>query len=268
MIVVKIGGSIVAGLHPSAVDDIREAAASGGAVIVHGGGRDVTSVCEQMGIEPRFVTSPGGIRSRYTDGRTVEVFAMVMAGRISTEIVRMLQAAGVNAVGLSGVDGRTIEAERKSRLVIVNEKGRKQAIDGGYTGRIRSVNAGLIGSLLGAGMVPVVSPVAIGADSELLNVDGDRAAAHVAGACGADRVVFITDVDGLLDESGALVESLTRAGAEKARAKAGPGMEKKLLAAGEALGMGVGEALIANGSRQSPISSAIAHDRCTVISGD
>lgn len=268
MIVVKIGGSIVSGLHPSAVDDIREVAAAEGAIIVHGGGKDVTSVCEQMGVEPRFVTSPGGIRSRYTDERTVEIFAMVMAGRISTGIVRMLQAAGVNAVGLSGVDGRTIEAERKARLVIVNERGRKQAIDGGYTGKIRSVNAGLLGSLLEAGMVPVVSPVAIGADNELLNVDGDRAAAYVAGASGADRVLFITDVDGLLDESGRLVASLTRGGAEKARAKAGPGMEKKLLAAGEALGMGVGEALIASGSRQNPISSAIAHDGCTVISGD
>ncbi len=268
MIVVKIGGSVVAGLHPSAVDDIREVAASEGAIVVHGGGKDVTSVCEQMGVEPRFVTSPGGIRSRYTDGRTVEIFAMVMAGRVRTGIVRMLQAAGVNAVGLSGIDGRTIEAERKARLVIVNERGRRQAIDGGYTGRIRSVNAGLLGSLLGAGMVPVVSPVAIGADNELLNVDGDRAAAYVAGATGASRVLFVTDVDGLLDGSGALVESLTRGGAERARASAGPGMEKKLLAAGEALGMGVGEALIANGSRQSPISSAIAHDRCTVIRGD
>ena len=270
MIVVKIGGSIVGGMHPSAMDDVGRIAAAeeGGAIIVHGGGKDVTAMCERLGVEPRFVTSPGGIRSRYTDAQTAEIFAMVMAGRVRTDIVRRLQGAGVNAVGLSGVDGRTIEAERKARLVIVNEKGRKQAIDGGYTGKIRAVNAALLGSLLGAGMVPVVSPVAIGTSGELLNVDGDRAAAYVAGAAGAGRVVFITDVDGLLDEGGALVPSLTRSGAEKARAKAGAGMEKKLLAAGEALSMGVGEAVIASGRRQSPITRAIAHEQCTVISGD
>ena len=120
------------------------------------------------------------------------------------------------------------------------------------------------------GIVPVVSPVAIGTGGggEILNVDGDRAAAHVAGAAGAGRVLFITDVDGLLDGSGALVESLTKDGAEKARAGAGPGMEKKLLAAGEALAMGVGEAIIASGRRKNPISAAIAHDGCTVIRND
>lgn len=268
MIVIKIGGSVVAdGMHPSIVGDIKKAAAAEGAIIVHGGGKDVTRVCEQLGIRPRFVTSPGGIRSRYTDKETMEVFAMVMAGRISTGIVSMLQAGGINAAGLSGADGRTIEADRKSRLVIVNEKGRKQAIDGGYTGKIRSVNAALLKSLLAAGIVPVVSPVAIGTGGggELLNVDGDRAAAHVAGAAGADRVLFITDVDGLLGPDGGLVASLTREGAEKERARAGPGMEKKLLAAGEALAMGVGEALIASGKRQDPISAAVAHERCTVI---
>jgi len=272
MIVVKIGGSVVAGgMHPSIVDDIKRAATEdGGVIVVHGGGKDVTQVCEQLGIRPRFVTSPGGIRSRYTDRETMEVFAMVMAGRISTRIVCMLQAAGINAAGLSGADGRTIEAERKARLIIVNEKGRKQAIEGGYTGRIRSVNAALLRALLGAGIVPVVSPVAIGTGGggEILNVDGDRAAAHVAGAAGAGRVLFITDVDGLLDGSGALVESLTKEGAEKARAGAGPGMEKKLLAAGEALAMGVGEAIIASGRRKNPISAAIAHDGCTVIRND
>ena len=270
MIVVKIGGSVVAdGMHPSIVGDIKKAADAGGAIVVHGGGKDVTRVCEQLGIRPRFVTSPGGIRSRYTDKETMGVFAMVMAGKISTGIVSMLQAGGINAAGLSGADGRTIEAERKSRLVIVNERGRKQAIDGGYTGKIRSVNAALLKSLLDAGIVPVVSPVAIGTEGgELLNVDGDRAAAHVAGAAGADRVLFITDVDGLLGPDGGLVASLTREGAEKARAQAGPGMEKKLLAAGEALSMGVGEALIASGKRQDPISAAVAHERCTVITND
>lgn len=264
MIAIKIGGSVVGGLHPTAVADIARAARGGGAIIVHGGGKEVTRVCGQLGKEARFVTSPGGIRSRYTDRETAEIFTMVMCGRISKSIVAMLQAAGVNAVGLSGVDGRLIEAERKRRLLVVNERGRRQAIEGGYTGRITRVNAGLLSALVGQGMVPVVSPVAIGAEAEFLNVDGDRAAAHVAGAAGADRVLFVTDVDGLMLD-GRLVRELDLQGARDARPRAGPGMEKKLLAAAEAIEMGVGEALIASGARENPISSALAHDRCTVI---
>ena len=176
----------------------------------------------------------------------------------------MLQAGGINAIGLSGVDGRMIEAERKKRLLIVNEKGRRQAIDGGYTGKIRKVNSGLIRSLLEAGLTPVISPIAISEESEFLNVDGDRAAAYVAGGIKSDSILFITDVDGLLMDD-KLVESISLDGAKGIRPKVGPGMEKKILAATEALDMGVREALIANGMRENPITSAISHENCTVI---
>ncbi len=271
MITVKIGGSIVDGLHRTAVADIAGAAGpgGGGVAIVHGGGGEVTRVCSQLGKEPKFVTSPGGIRSRYTDAETAEIFAMVMAGRVNTGIVRMLQEGGVNAAGLSGVDGGTIRARRKGRLVIVNERGRRQAVEGGYTGSITSVDAGLLGALLERGVTPVVSPIAMGEERhELLNVDGDRAAARVAAALGASSVLFVTDVDGLLDGSGRLVPELDgAAGAREAMSRAGPGMEKKLLAAAEALEGGVGEALIASGARENPVSAAVAHDGCTVIRG-
>jgi len=264
MITIKIGGSVVDDLHPSTIPDIKKISEKEGLIIVHGGGKEVTKVCKQLGKEPKFVTSPSGIKSRYTDKETVEIFTMVMSGRVNKTIVRMLQQNGINAVGLSGIDGKIIEAERKKKLIIVNEKGRKQAIDGGYTGKISNVNDSLIKSLLDQGITPVISPIALSEESEFLNVDGDRAAAYVAGKTQCDKVLFITNVDGLLMED-KLVETLTLAEAKEIRPKIGPGMEKKILAATEALDMGVKEAIIANGQRENPISSAIAHDNCTVI---
>lgn len=264
MITIKIGGSVVDELHESAVADIGAAARREGAVLVHGGGKEVTRVSAQLGKEPEFVTSPGGIRSRYTDRETAEIFTMVMSGRVNKGIVMMLQRGGINAIGLSGVDARMMRADRKKRLLIVNEKGRKQAIDGGYTGKITGVDGDLIRLLLDRGMVPVISPIAMGEEYDFLNVDGDRAAAHVAGSVGADRILFVTNVDGLLMD-GRLVAGLTLAEAREIRPRVGPGMEKKILAAAEALEMGVPTALIGSGRRENPISAAIAQDSCTVI---
>ena len=264
MITIKIGGSVVDNLHPSTILDIKKVAETEGVILVHGGGKEVTKVCEQLGKEPKFVTSPSGIKSRYTDKETAEIFTMVMAGRINKTIVQMLQKHGINAIGLSGVDAKVIEAERKKKLLIVNEKGRKQAIDGGYTGKIRNINSELIKSLMDQGLTPVISPIAISEEADFLNVDGDRAAAYVAGKVGADKVLFITNVDGLLMDD-KLVSKLTLAEAKEIRPKIGPGMEKKILASTEALDMGVKEALIANGQKENPISSAISHDNCTVI---
>jgi acetylglutamate/LysW-gamma-L-alpha-aminoadipate kinase len=267
MITIKIGGSVVDNLHSSTISDIKKVAETEGIIIVHGGGKEVTKVCEQLGKEPKFVTSPSGIKSRYTDKETVEIFTMVMSGRINKTIVQMLQKNGINAIGLSGVDAKVIQAERKKTLLIINEKGRKQAIDGGYTGKITHVNSTFIKSLLDQGLTPVISPIAISEESDFLNVDGDRAAAYVAGSVGCDKVLFITNVDGLLID-GKLVTKLTLAEAKEIRPKIGPGMEKKILASTEALDMGVKEAIIANGQRENPISSAITHDNCTVIQHD
>ncbi|GBF24274.1 [LysW]-aminoadipate/[LysW]-glutamate kinase [archaeon MnTg01] len=264
MITIKIGGSVVDDLHPTTISDIKKFTEKEGVIIVHGGGKEVTKVCKQLGKEPKFVTSPSGIKSRYTDKETAEIFTMVMSGRINKTIVRMLQQNGINAVGLSGVDGKIIQADRKKKLLIVNEKGRKQAIDGGYTGKITNVNDSLIKSLLKQGFTPVIAPIALSEESEFLNVDGDRAAAYVAAKVQSDKVLFITNVDGLLMDD-KLVKNLTLEEAKKIRPKIGPGMEKKILAATEALDMGVKEALIANGQKENPISSAIAHDQCTVI---
>ena len=264
MITIKIGGSVVENLHPSTIPDIKKVAEQEGVILVHGGGKEVTKTCEMLGKEPKFVVSPGGIKSRYTDKETAEIFTMVMSGKINKTIVQMLQKNGINAVGLSGVDGQIFQAERNDKLVIINDKGRKQVIDGGYTGKVTNVNSELLKLLLSQGYTPVISPIAISREFDLLNIDGDRAAANVAGAIQSDKILFLTNVDGLLMNE-KLVEKMTNAEAKEIRPKVGFGMEKKILAATEALDMGVTVALIANGQRENPISSAISHTKCTVI---
>jgi len=264
MITIKIGGSVVDGLHPSIIADLKKVSEKEKVILVHGGGKEVTKISEALGKEQKFIVSPGGIKSRFTDKETVEIFTMVMSGKINKMIVRMLQKNGINAVGLSGVDGRIIQAERKKKLIVINEKGRKMSIDGGYTGKIKDVNTSLIKSILDQGYVPVISPIAISEEFDFLNVDGDRAAAYVAGKMQSDKILFLTNVDGLLmDEK--LVKKLSLAEAKEILPKIGFGMEKKILAATESLEMGVKQAIIANGQRENPISTAISHDNCTVI---
>lgn len=267
MIVIKIGGSVVDGLHESTMMDLKGIASHDKIILVHGGGKEVTSIAEKLGKEQKFVVSPGGIRSRYTDKETAEIYTMVMSGKINKEIVVMLQKNGINAIGLSGVDGAIIKAERKKKLVIIDERGRKVAIDGGYTGKIKTVNSSLLNAVMDNGYVPVVSPVALSEEFDLLNVDGDRAAAYVAGSVKAVRVVFVTNVNGLMMDN-KLVTKLTVSEAKKMLPKIGFGMEKKVLACTEAVSMGVKEAIIASGQVSNPISSALKHDNCTVISGE
>jgi acetylglutamate/LysW-gamma-L-alpha-aminoadipate kinase len=189
---------------------------------------------------------------------------MVMSGKLNKAIVQMLLRQDINAVGVAGIDGGILKAERKKKLMIINEKGRKMMIEGGYTGKITSVDASLVSDLVRSGYVPVISPIALSEEFDFLNVDGDRAAAYVAGGIKADKVIFITDVNGLiLNEK--LVSSMTLDQAKAALPKIGSGMDKKVLACIEALEMGVKEAVIASGQTENPLSTAMTHRNCTVI---
>lgn len=264
MIVVKIGGSIVEGLNPSILDDFSNLVKKDKVVIVHGGGKDVTTTANLMGKEQKFIVSPDGKRSRYTDKETSIIYTMVMSGKISKQITAMLGSRGMLSVGVTGIDGEMIKAERKKKLLIINEKGRKMIIEGGYTGKVTKIDPKLIFSLLDSGYIPVISPVAISEENEFLNIDGDRAAANVAGAIKSDAVVFITNVNGLMMND-SLVTSLTVDQAKQMLPKIGPGMEKKVLACTESLDMGVKKAIIASGSVQNPIMSALESKNCTVI---
>ncbi|HJT47657.1 MAG TPA: [LysW]-aminoadipate/[LysW]-glutamate kinase [Nitrososphaeraceae archaeon] len=265
MIVVKIGGSIVDGLHFTALEDIKDIIKRDKLVLVHGGGKEVTKIATKLGKEQKFIVSPGGVKSRYTDKETAEIYTMVMSGKINKAIVGMLLRHGIKAVGISGLDGFVLKANRKKKLLIINENGRKMAVDGGYTGKIDSVDPSLIHILLAEGYTPVISPIAISEEFDFLNVDGDRAAAYIAAALKAQTVVFITNVAGLILED-KLVTEITLEHASASLSKIGYGMEKKIIASKEAIEMGVNESIIASGKVEYPISAAVAHNNCTVIS--
>jgi acetylglutamate/LysW-gamma-L-alpha-aminoadipate kinase len=265
-IVVKVGGSLMReGVSAPMVEDVASLAPSHQVVIVHGGGDVVTQYANRLGKEQRFVISPEGIRSRYTDIETAEIYQMVMSGLLAKRLVAALGKAGLKGLSLSGSDGRLLQGKRKTKLLIMDDRGRKVAIEGGYTGKVVGVNTALLDSLLSQGYVPVVSPVASGESSEPLNVDGDRAASSVATGIKADAVIFLTNVDGLrLDET--LVALLTPSEASTSLPRIGFGMQKKVMAAVEAVEGGVREAIICSGTRNSPLTRALAHDDCTVIS--
>ncbi len=265
-VVVKIGGSLMKDGVPQAfINDVVSLSPTHQLVLVHGGGDVVTEMATRLGKEQRFVVSPDGIRSRYTDKETADIYQMVMSGLLAKRLVLALGNAGVKSISLSGADGRLMQAKRKTKLVIVDERGRKVAIDGGYTGRVREVNSSLIDLLLSNGYLPVVSPVATSEAGEPLNVDGDRAASSVAVGSGADAVVFVTNVDGLRLDGG-LVSHLTPAEASSQLSKVGFGMQKKVMAAVEAVQGGVKEAIICSGARSGPLTKALEHNKCTVIS--
>ena len=264
MIVIKIGGSVINELNSSTLTDIKKISEKDKLILVHGGGKEVTATANKLGKEQKFIVSPGGVKSRYTDKETAEIYTMVMSGKINKMIVSMLLREGLKSVGLTGIDGYILKAERKKKLIIINDKGRKMAIDGGYTGKISSVDPSLLNTLAIEGYVPVISPVALSEEFDFLNVDGDRAAAYIAAGVRADKVIFITNVDGLVIEQ-KLVTKLTVDEAKVVLPKIGFGMEKKVLACIEALEMGVKEAIISTGQRENPISSAILHHNCTVI---
>jgi [amino group carrier protein]-L-2-aminoadipate/L-glutamate 6-kinase len=177
----------------------------------------------------------------------------------------MLVQGGIRAVGISGIDDNMLKAVRKTKLTVLNEKGRKMIIEGGYTGKINSVETSLLNTLTERGFVPVVSPIAMSEEYEFLNVDGDRAAAYIAGNLKADKVIFLTNVNGLHLED-KLVKKLTRDEAKEQLPKIGFGMEKKILASTEALLIGAKEVIISSGKISNPITSAINHTNCTVIS--
>jgi acetylglutamate/LysW-gamma-L-alpha-aminoadipate kinase len=261
MIVIKAGGG--EGLDMGTVcADIADLVAQGEQVIlVHGGSHETNVISEKLGHPPRFVTSTSGHVSRYTDRETLEIFAMVTGGRINKLLVERLQQLGVNALGLSGLDGRLLEGQRKSMLRIV-ENGRRKVLRGEYSGKIERVNAALLTTLLAAGYVPVVAPLAISHESEALNVDGDRVAAAIGSALKAHQVVILSNVPGLLrdpEDERTLIPHVPASQVEDALNRYAKGrMKRKLLGAIEALHDGVGRVIIADGRVPQPVHRALA----------
>ena len=259
LIVVKAGGTESVDFTAICSDAARLIAEGQRLVLVHGGSAEANSLGEALGYPPRFITSPSGYTSRYTDRRTMEIFTMAVNGKLNTLLVEELQALGVNAIGLSGLDGRILVARRKTAIRSV-EGGKQKIIRDDYSGKIETVNDTLLNSLLEGGYTPVIAPMAISTEGEALNVDADRAAAMIAAALGAETLVLLTAVPGLLsafpDES-TLIHSLPKSQLEGAKDYAQGRMKKKVLGAEEALQGGVSRVIIADGRVDEPITRAL-----------
>lgn len=259
MYVVKVGGS--AGVNFDAVCSDAASLLKQGKrlVIVHGGSDATNRLSEQLGHPPRTITSPSGHVSRRTDRRTLEIFQMACRGEINQQIVERLQRLGVNAIGMSGMDGRVWEGTRKTAIRSV-EDGRTLIIRDDYSGNVDRVNTGLLQILMERGYTPVISPPAISTESEPINVDADRAAAITAVELAADALVLLSNVKGLMrafpDES-TLMKRVTRDDASTAAEYAEGRMKKKVLGAHDALVGGVKRVIIGDARLELPITRAL-----------
>ncbi|MBV9690420.1 MAG: [LysW]-aminoadipate kinase [Ktedonobacteraceae bacterium] len=241
-LVIKIGGAT--GIATSTlVQEIAHYAADGERIVLVHGGSDLTNtLSQQLGHPARMITSPNGMVSRYTDGETLGIYAMAVAGQINTELVALLQQRRVNALGLAGVDGGLLLARRKAVVRSVTPEGRVQVLRDDYTGQIEQVNGALLRLLLGAGYTPVIAPLALSYEGERLNVDGDRVAAAIAVALQAEALIIMTNVPGLLTDpkdSNTLVSHIPAHELHEYMGYAHGRMRKKLLGAQEALNGGV-----------------------------
>lgn len=268
--VVKIGGARA--VDPAgAVSDIAAQVEDGEEiVVVHGGSSAVDELLEELGEEPDYVTTPGGVTGRFTDARTMQVFTMAMVGRVNSELTLALQNAGVDALGLSGIDGGLLTGPRKSAVRVL-EDGKKKIRRGDHSGKIEHVNVELLSLLLEAGYTPVISVPMLADDGVAVNADADRAAAAVAGAMGA-QLVLLTDVSGVYRDP---ADPETRidvvdspASMADVRAAAEGFMTRKVMAAVEALEGGAAVVLIADANAAEPVTAAAGRGEATRITPD
>jgi len=260
ILVVKLGGT--EGVDFSAIcKDVAELVSAGQPVVlVHGGSAEANALGEAIGQPPQFLTSPSGFTSRYTDPNTLEVFTMAVNGKVNTMLVSQLQSMGVNAFGISGLDGQLMKAKRKKAIRCV-KNGKRLIIRNDQSGKIKHVDAKLLNLLINNGYVPVVAPLAIGENGEALNTDADRAAAMVAISLQAEKLLLLTAVPGLMQnfpDEATLIPRLEAAHLDEAMQYAEGRMKKKVLGAREALEGGVKQVIIADGRSSQPINQALA----------
>ncbi len=260
IIVVKLGGT--EGVDFSAIcGDAAELLTQGQKLVfVHGGSAEANALGEALGAPAKFITSPSGYTSRYTNRKTLEVFLMAVNGKVNSLLTEQLHGLGINAFGLSGMDGRLMLATRKDTIQSV-ENGKRKIIRDDYTGKIEQVNGTLLEMLLDEGFLPVIAPVAVSQKGEALNVDADRAAAMVASALKAETLILLTAVPGLMEkfpDESTFIKQLSQAKLPSALEMAQGRMKKKVLGAEEALQGGVGRVIIADGRVEKPISAALA----------
>ena len=178
-------------------------------VVVHGGGPQIGAMLKRLGVESQFI---GGLR--VTDAATAEVAEMVLAGKINKEIVGWIAALGGRAVGISGKDANLVIAEKVTRTEPDCNSGIERHVDLGFVGEPVKVDPSILKNLARDGFIPIVAPVALGADGATYNINADTMAGAIAGALGATRFFLLTDVAGVLNKAGELQTDLDRASIE------------------------------------------------------
>jgi acetylglutamate kinase len=212
--VVKYGGHAMG--DPALAQDFAEdivllKAVGINPVVVHGGGPQIGRMLKALGIESRFVNG-----LRVTDKATAEVAEMVLSGAINKELVSWIGKAGGKAIGISGKDGamvtaRKVGAQKLGKAIIDEDSGEALVVDLGFVGEPDVIDTSLLETLSGAGLIPVIAPIAVGHDGETYNINADTMAGSIAAALGAARLFLLTDVPGVLDKSKTLLTDLTPA---------------------------------------------------------
>ena len=173
-------------------------------LVVHGGGPQIGDMLKRMAIKSEFIDG-----LRVTDRATVEIVEMVLAGSINKSIAAAINEAGGRAVGISGKDANLIKVKKLTRTMVDPDSNIEKAVDLGFVGDPTDIDVALINTLTAGGFIPVIAPVGLGADGETYNINADTAAGAIAGAAGAQRMLMLTDVEGVLDKAGDLVPELS-----------------------------------------------------------
>ena len=266
MLVIKIGGG--AGIGADAFDrfaaDIATLAEP--VVVVHGGNAEFSRLSEQLGIPPQMVTSSAGRVTRYTDAETMDAMLMAYCGKVNKRLVAAMRAAGVNAVGLSAMDGGIATGKRKP--VLRGElDGRKKVLRDDHAGTIEQVDPTLIRTLMDAGFVVLITPPALSHGGVPINVDGDKLAQKLAESLEADGLLFFSDTPGLLadrhDES-TLIPAIDAGNPDAAIAAAEGRMVVKVEQAVKAVERGVGQVVFGDGRAERPVTRALAGEGTVV----
>lgn len=232
--------------------------------VVHGGGKQLSALALRMGVEQTIING-----RRVTDDATLEMAKMIFAGKINTDILAALRNSGVEAVGLSGVDGNIVHAERRPPKEILNsETGTREQVDFGHVGDVVEINTRLLTVLLDQGYLPVISSLGADADGRVFNINADTIAAEIAVQLRAEKLILLSDVDGIFWDTGDAETKLSRLTADEAEALvrdgiATSGMIPKLQGITELLRRGVRSAHIVNGTARNALLSEIFTDKGT-----
>jgi acetylglutamate/LysW-gamma-L-alpha-aminoadipate kinase len=229
-------------------------------ILIHGASATRDKIAKKLGMPTRTITSPTGVSSVYTDESAVDVFLMAYCGLVNKRIVATLQKHGVNAIGLSGIDGRLLEAERKSVIYAV-ENGKTKLIKDNLTGKVEKVNTDLLQLMLKAGYVPVICPPAISFENEIVNTDNDMASAVIAQALKIKKMIVLFEAAGMLknsDDEKSIIKTMEKEKISDFMQYAKGRMKKKLLGLQQAFDKGVEKVYFGDGRIPHPVLNALA----------